>query len=91
MFESCRSDGITAGMKIAVSIPDELFAEAEQLAERLSTSRSSMYARALAAFIGQYAPDKVTSRMNAVVDRVGEVSDPFTDAASRGALRRTEW
>jgi metal-responsive CopG/Arc/MetJ family transcriptional regulator len=38
-------------MKIAVSIPDEVFAEAESLAQRLNTSRSELYSRALTEFV----------------------------------------
>ncbi len=34
-------------MKIAVSIQNEVFEEAEQLAERLHTSRSQLYTKAL--------------------------------------------
>ena len=35
-------------MKTAISLPDELFAAAEKLAERLGVSRSQLYATALA-------------------------------------------
>ena len=34
-------------MKVAVSIPDPIFAEAETLAKRFKTSRSKLYGRAL--------------------------------------------
>ena len=43
-------------MKVAVSIPDEIFAEAEDLAKRFNTSRSELYSRALGTFIGLHAP-----------------------------------
>jgi metal-responsive CopG/Arc/MetJ family transcriptional regulator len=79
------------GMKIAVSIPDPVFAEAELLAKRLKTSRSEIYARALRAFIGNHAPDRVTESMNHVVDAVGTSPDAFADAAARRALAKIEW
>ena len=78
-------------MKIAVSIPDALFADAEALAARLDTSRSNIYARALAEFIGHHAPDRVTALMNRVVDSVDDEPEGFSRAASIRALGHTEW
>jgi metal-responsive CopG/Arc/MetJ family transcriptional regulator len=78
-------------MKVAVSIPDDVFEEADALAARLKASRSEIYARALAAFVGQYSPDRVTQAINAVVDEVGAEPDEFTRAAARRALQRVEW
>jgi metal-responsive CopG/Arc/MetJ family transcriptional regulator len=78
-------------MKIAVSIPDRIFAEAERLAAQLKTSRSALYARALAAFVGSHAEDRVTEKMNATIDAIDEPSDPFHQAAARRVLDRVEW
>ena len=83
--------GITFGMKVAVSIPDRVFEEAERLAAHLNTSRSKLYAKALAAFVGNHAQDSVTEKMNAVVDGVGASSDPFVQAAAHRVLERVEW
>ena len=78
-------------MKVAVSIPDPVFDEGEQLARRLKTSRSDLYARALAAYVGDHAPDHVTQAINDVVDAVGTEPDEFARAAARRALERVEW
>ncbi len=78
-------------MKVAVSIPDRVFAEAERLAAQLKTSRSALYARALSAFVGNHAEDRVTEKMNAVIDAVGATSDTFSRAAARQLLERVEW
>jgi len=78
-------------MKVAVSIPDEVFAETEDLAKRLGTSRSEIYSRALSEFLGRHAPDRVTELMNQAIATVGEKSDPFVERAARRALRRVEW
>lgn len=78
-------------MKVAVSIPDPVFEEAEKLAEHLKTSRSELYARALASYLGNHAQDRVTDRMNAAVDAAGASSDPFGKAAARRVLERVEW
>jgi len=79
-------------MKVAVSIPDDVFAEAEALAKRLKSSRSEIYSRALGEFIGTHAPDRVTERMNDVVRDVGIIEpDAFSIAAARKVLKKTEW
>ena len=78
-------------MKVAVSIPDEVFSEAEDLAKRLKASRSEIYSRALGEFLGRHAPDRVTAAMNDVIAEVGEKPDAFSRRAARGVLRKVEW
>jgi metal-responsive CopG/Arc/MetJ family transcriptional regulator len=78
-------------MKVAVSIPDDVFEEAEALAKRMKSSRSEIYSRALGEFIGHHAPDRVTKLMNEVVDKIGGEPDAFTAAAARRALKKVEW
>ena len=78
-------------MKVAVSIPDDIFADAEQLSQALGTSRSNVYARALAAFVDDHVPDKVTQAMNAAVDAVGDLAGEFTRQAARQVFDRVEW
>jgi metal-responsive CopG/Arc/MetJ family transcriptional regulator len=78
-------------MKTAVSIPDDVFQEAERLATDLQTSRSQLYSRALQEFVARHAPDRVTEAMNRVLDEVGTEVDEFTLRAARNVLRRVEW
>ncbi len=83
--------GHTVGMKVAVSIPDDVFADAEALAKRLKSSRSEIYSRALGEFIGHHAPDRVTDLMNEVVDLVSEDADAFSAEAARRVLKTVDW
>ena len=78
-------------MKVAVSIPDPIFAEAEALAKQFGTSRSELYQRALREFVSRHAADPVTQAMNEVVDAVGAGTDEFGAEASRRLLKRVEW
>jgi metal-responsive CopG/Arc/MetJ family transcriptional regulator len=78
-------------MKTAVSIPDEIFAQAERLAQRMNKSRSELFSNALADYVARHAPDQVTEAMNQVCAEIGEEVDPFTRAASRRILERVEW
>jgi predicted transcriptional regulator len=78
-------------MKAAVSIPDDVFGEGERLARRLKTSRSQLYARALAQFVAQHDENRVTAGMNEVIDQVGAGAEPFVRVAASQALRREPW
>jgi predicted transcriptional regulator len=78
-------------MKTALSIPDEVFEQGERLARRLRTSRSQLYARALADFVVQHEDEMITTSMNEVLRAVGAETDEFTRRAARQTLRRVEW
>lgn len=79
-------------MKVAVSIPDPIFAEADRLAQRLKATRSEIYARALKAFVATHSPDRVTQAMNDALDAAGEPErDEFVREAGRRVLDRAEW
>jgi metal-responsive CopG/Arc/MetJ family transcriptional regulator len=78
-------------MKAAVSIPDEVFEEADRLARQLKTSRSELYSRALKEFLARHAPDQVTETMNRVCDELGEPPDEFGRRAARRTLEKSDW
>lgn len=78
-------------MKTAVSIPDDVFEEAERLASDLQTSRSQLYSRAIKEFVARHAPDRLTEAMNRVIDEVGSEVDAFSQRAARRVLKKVEW
>jgi metal-responsive CopG/Arc/MetJ family transcriptional regulator len=78
-------------MKVAVSIPDPVFLEAEALAAELRTSRSDLYRRALEEFVGRHAPARVTAELDRVLAASDEPPDEFTHVTARRALARTRW
>lgn len=78
-------------MKTAVSIPDDVFEDAERLATRLGTSRSQLYARALAEFVARHDDDRVTALMDQAVREAGVEADTSLQAAARQSLQRVEW
>jgi len=78
------------GMKTAVSIPDDVFAEAERLRRQLEKSRSELYSHALREYVARHGSDYVTEAL----DRVCSESPPDTTlarAAAERTLRRSEW
>jgi len=77
-------------MKTAISIPDEVFAEAERLARRLKKSRSELYSHALREYVARHSPEYVTETL----DRICGESPPekdFARAAASRTLRRSRW
>jgi len=78
-------------MKTAVSIPDDVFEEAERLARRMKCSRSKIFSRALAEYIARHSADRVTEAMDRALAELDGAPDPFAVAAGRRTLDRTEW
>jgi metal-responsive CopG/Arc/MetJ family transcriptional regulator len=78
-------------MKTAISIPDEIFEEAERLARRLKRSRSELYSRALAEYVARHTPDQVTEAMDKALAALDGPANDFTTKAARRTMKRTEW
>jgi predicted transcriptional regulator len=78
-------------MKTAVSLPDDVFRDAEQLARRLKKSRSRLYAEALAEYVARHEPEAVTRALDRVALQVDSRPDPLVAAAARRVLEDTEW
>jgi metal-responsive CopG/Arc/MetJ family transcriptional regulator len=78
-------------MKTAVSIPDDVFEQAEKLARRTGASRSKVFSDALREYMARHSPDEVTAAMDEVCEQVGNQADPFVAALAGRALERTEW
>jgi len=53
-------------MKTAISLPDDLFRQAEAAAQRLRVSRSELYAKAIAEFLRSRQENAITERLNKV-------------------------
>lgn len=83
--------GNTRGMKTAVSIPDDLFRQADELASRLGKSRSEVYREALADYVGRREPGAVTRALDALADDLDAEDRTFGAAAARRTLERTDW
>lgn len=57
-------------MKIAVSVPDDVFDRADEQASRLGLNRSQLYARALEEFLARHDVDPVTRRLDEMADQM---------------------
>ena len=81
----------TPGMKTAISIPDELFHKADELARRLGKSRSQMYQEALAEYLLRRDRGAVTRAMDKALEGIEPAKDEWLSAVGRRALERIEW
>ncbi len=80
-------------MKTAVSVPDDIFRNADLLARSAGKSRSEVYAAALRDYVARHAPDEITEALNRIVEELGDdagASD-FVQTAARRSLEATEW
>ncbi len=79
-------------MKTAVSLPDELFAEAERLARRLKKPRSRVYSEAIKEYVARHDPDLVTGKLDELMSGPeAPKTDEFVSTAARKILERTDW
>jgi predicted transcriptional regulator len=78
-------------MKTAVSLPDDLFRQAETTARRLRVSRSELYAKALAEFLKRQHGDAITERLNDVYSRHPAKVDSALHRAQLKSLERDAW
>ena len=78
-------------MKVALSIPDELFEVAETVGRRLGVSRSRLYATALAEFLSKHRSGKVTDRLNAVYATEESRMEPGVRRLQRRSVERNAW
>ena len=78
-------------MKTAVSIPNDVFKRAERLARRTNRTRSKLFSDALGEYLDRHDADEITQAMDAVIDEVGDLRDPFVRAAAQRTLERIDW
>jgi metal-responsive CopG/Arc/MetJ family transcriptional regulator len=90
-IESSQPISYTSGMKVAVSIPESVFKEAEKLAKKKKTSRSKLYSLALREYLARHSEDQITESINRALAEIGDQTDPFVEAAADEILRNTEW
>jgi metal-responsive CopG/Arc/MetJ family transcriptional regulator len=78
-------------MKTAVSMPDNLFRQAEAAARRLRVSRSQLYATAIAEFLNRRQTNTVTERLNELYSRRPAKVDVALHRAQIKSLDKDSW
>lgn len=80
-------------MKTAISVPDEIFEEAERLARQRGMSRSELYAKAVAEYVKGERFLGVRERLNSVYGPhpSGSQLDPVLGEMQARSLPKEEW
>ena len=78
-------------MKTAVSIPDDVYRRAEELAEQTNRTRSRLYSAALGEYLARHGTDAVPTGMNEALAGIDERPDAFLGLANRSVLAKSEW
>ncbi len=63
-------------MRIAVSLPDDVFRTADRFARERKLSRSALFTRAVEEFLAVHRREGVTERLNRVYQNEGSHLDP---------------
>jgi hypothetical protein len=64
-------------MKTAVSIPDKLYSQAEELADAMGLPRSQLFAKALEEFLKAHRREAVTEKLDQVYGPVAADTTPL--------------
>jgi metal-responsive CopG/Arc/MetJ family transcriptional regulator len=78
-------------MKTAVSLPDEVFEAAEELAQEMGVSRSRLYSRAIAEFVHRHGHDEVRERLDQVYGESSASLDPRLAELQGLTIGEDEW
>lgn len=78
-------------MKTAISVPDDIYREAEVFAKHNRISRSALYSMAVRAYIEQRRPEETLRALNAVYARESSELDPLLSAAQLASVSSEDW
>ena len=78
-------------MKTAISLPDELFEVAEQMAETLGMSRSELFRTALEEYMERHRTDRITERLNEIYSEEDSSLDPAFERLQFENLDSEDW
>jgi metal-responsive CopG/Arc/MetJ family transcriptional regulator len=78
-------------MKTTVSLPDDLFRQAEAAAKKLRVSRSHLYAKAIAEFLESRGSESVTERLNKLYSNTRAEVHTALSRAQMKSLPKDSW
>lgn len=78
-------------MKTAISVPDELFREADAYAKRHGASRSKLYSDAVAEYLAKRRRRDITDRLNEIYSREPSGLDPALRRAQAESMGGGDW
>ena len=83
--------GYDHSMKTAISIPDDVFQAADDVAQQLRMSRSELYANAVAEYVAKHRAADVTARLDEVYGREPSGLAPRLRRAQARSVGKSDW
>lgn len=74
-------------MKTAISLPDSLYAAAEETAKSMGLPRSQLFAKALEEFISHHRKENITEKYNEIYSNMGFMESNHREAVTIQNLR----
>lgn len=81
----------TEAMETVITIPNEDFQRAEELAQQLGISRNELYLRALSRFLDAHRDSEITRRLNEIYAHEDSSLDPVLMKMQMTALEPESW
>ena len=78
-------------MKTAVSIPDDVFESADEIAQELGMSRSELYSNAVAEYLAKHRAADVTAKLNEVYGEQPSGLAPKLRRAQARSVGKFDW
>ncbi|HSK71372.1 MAG TPA: hypothetical protein VK892_06730 [Pyrinomonadaceae bacterium] len=78
-------------MKTAISIPNNVFEQADNLARKLKISRSELYTEAVRVYLKENHIEDITEKLNEVYEEADSKMDENLLNAQVASLAKEEW
>jgi metal-responsive CopG/Arc/MetJ family transcriptional regulator len=78
-------------MKTAISIPNNIFEQAESLARKLKISRSELFTEAVKVYLKENHVEDVTAKLNEVYKKTDSNLDKTLRDAQTASLPKEKW
>ncbi len=78
-------------MKTAISLPDELFNDAERMAQTLGMSRSELFRTALEEYMQRHGSERITERLNEIYSQEESSLDPALERVQFETIDPEDW
>jgi len=78
-------------LKTAISIPEDIYRDAEDAAKKLGMTLSRLYSAAVADFLNRYRKDDIKAKLNKVHAAGSPGVDPALAAMQFASMPKEEW
>jgi len=78
-------------LKTAISIPENIFLQADETAKVLGLNRSRLYTAAIAEFLEKHREGSVKAKLNEIYANENSQVDPIFNKAQMMGLAKEDW